>query len=90
MSPGLSSAWESATYLNNISNVRRYTQSFGNTNYTVNDTLWALFVQDDYRLRRHLMVHMGVRYEQQTITDSGKDWRKCVFHIVSTGQGVEG
>ncbi len=40
---------ESSAYLNNINNVRTYTQSYGNANYTVDDTLWALFVQDDYK-----------------------------------------
>ena len=38
---------ESPAYLDNIANVRTYTQSYGNANYTVNDTLWAVFVQDD-------------------------------------------
>ncbi len=33
----------------NIANVKTYTQSYGNANYTVNDTLWSLFVQDDYQ-----------------------------------------
>ncbi len=61
---------ESPTYLNNISNVQTYTQSYGNGNYTVNDTLWALFVQDDYRVRKDLTINLGLRYEQQTFTDS--------------------
>src|SRR5581483_1742898 len=32
---------ESPAYLNNIANVRTYTQSYGNALYTVDDTLWA-------------------------------------------------
>ncbi len=61
---------ESPAYLNNINNVRTYTQSYGNANYIVNDTLWSLFAQDDYRIRPDLAVNLGLRYEQQTFTDS--------------------
>ncbi len=60
------------SYLNDINNVQSYTQSYGNANYTVDDTLWALFVQDDYHLRSDLTVNLGLRYERQTFTDSNK------------------
>ena len=65
---------ESPAYLNNIANVRSYTQSYGNANYTVDDTLWALFVQDDYHVRTDLTINLGLRYEQQTFTDARKDF----------------
>jgi hypothetical protein len=63
---------ESSTYLDNISNVKTYTQSYGNAAYTVNDVLWSLFAQDDYKLRPDLTVNLGLRYERQTFTDFKK------------------
>jgi len=65
---------ESPAYLDNIGNVQSYTQSYGNASYTVNDALWALFVQDDYHVRPDLTINLGLRYEQQTFTDSRKDF----------------
>jgi hypothetical protein len=65
---------ESAAYLDNIANVKSYTQSYGNASYTVDDTLWALFVQDDYHVRKDLTINLGLRYEQQTFTDARKDF----------------
>ncbi len=65
---------ESQAFLGNIANVKSYTQSYGNANYTVDDTLWALFVQDDIRLRPDLTVNLGLRYEQQTFADSRADF----------------
>jgi hypothetical protein len=50
--------------LNNISNVARYSQSYGNASYAVDDTLWALFAQDNWKIR-HDFTLIWVRYEQR-------------------------
>src|SRR5580698_2925202 len=65
---------ESPAFLDDISNVQKYTQSFGNANYTVDDTLWSLFMQDDYHVRPDLTLNLGLRYERQTFADSNKDF----------------
>jgi hypothetical protein len=65
---------ESSAYLNNIDNVQTYTQSYGNAVYTVNDFLWALFLQDDFEVSNRLTLNLGLRYEQQTFTDSRNDF----------------
>jgi hypothetical protein len=80
---------ESAAYLNDITNVKSYTQSYGNGNYTVDDTLWALFVQDDIRLRSNFNLNLGLRYERQTFTDSTKDFAPRIgFTWSPRGDGV--
>ena len=89
---------ESSAYLDNIANVQSYTQSYGNANYTVNDTLWSLFVQDDYHVRKDLTVNLGLRYEQQTFTDSrlafaprvgfAYDWRGQGNTVIRGGFGI--
>ncbi len=61
---------ESAAYLNNLANVANYQQSYGNANYLVDDQLWAVFAQDDYRASRRLTLNAGLRYERQTLTDA--------------------
>ncbi|HKW17495.1 MAG TPA: carboxypeptidase regulatory-like domain-containing protein [Terriglobales bacterium] len=80
---------ESPAFLNDINNVKSYTQSYGNSSYTVDDTLWALFVQDDVRLRSNVTVNLGLRYERQTFTDSTKDFAPRIgFTWNPGGHGV--
>lgn len=67
-------ACESQAYLGNIANVASYTQSYGNATYTVDDTLWSAFVQDDIRVTQTLTLNAGLRYERQTFTDATKDF----------------
>jgi hypothetical protein len=79
------------TYLQDIANVKSYTQSFGNGSYTVDDTLWALFVQDDFRIRPDLTVNLGLRYEQQTFTDAVKNFAPRVgfsYNLRGAGNSV--
>lgn len=89
---------ESSAYLDNIGNVRTYTQSYGNAQYTVNDVLWSGFVQDDYRVRPDLTVNLGLRYERQTFTDFNKgfaprvgfsyNWRGDGRTVIRGGFGI--
>jgi hypothetical protein len=61
---------ENSSYLNNIKNVANYQQSFGNQNYTVDDQLFGIFAQDDYRVGPRLTFNLGLRYEHQTFTNA--------------------
>jgi hypothetical protein len=49
--------------------VSSFTQSFGNQNYNIRETLWNLFLQDNWNLRPGLTLDLGLRYEGQTFTD---------------------
>jgi hypothetical protein len=64
------SVCESSAYLNDITKVANYQQSFGNQNYTVDDQLVGIFAQDNYRASRRLTVNAGLRYERQTFTNA--------------------
>lgn len=64
---------ESPAYLDNIANVQSYTQSFGNANYLVDDTLAGVFVQWDTHPSSDLTLNLGLRYELQTFTDARSD-----------------
>lgn len=74
---------ESQAYLGDISNVKSYTQSYGNADYTVDDTLWALFAQDEIRVRSSFNLNLGLRYQRQSFTDSTKDFSPRVGFVWS-------
>lgn len=80
---------ESSAYLDNIANVQSYTQSFGNANYLVNDTLAAVFAQENTRLTPDFTLNVGLRYELQTFTDSRLDFAPRVgFAYNMAGHGT--
>jgi len=71
--PGSVAYCESAVYLDNIANVQSYTQSYGNADYVVDDTLAGVFAQEDLHPISDLTVNLGLRYELQSFTDSRAD-----------------
>jgi hypothetical protein len=75
---------ESSAYLNNIANVANYQQSYGNASYVVDDQLWALFAQDDYRVSHKLTLNLGVRYERQTLTNAKLNFAPRVGFVYDT------
>ena len=46
-----------------------FTQSFGNQNYHLTDTLYGVFAQDNWRLLPNLTVNLGLRWDGETFTD---------------------
>ncbi len=79
---------ESAAYLDDLSNVQKYTQSYGDANYSVKDVLWGAFVQDNFRATQNLTLNLGLRYEQQRFTDARADFALRIgMSYDPTGQG---
>src|SRR5262249_13494354 len=59
-----------------LADVQNYTQpiNFGISSYELAQWLLATFVQDSIRVRPDLTIDAGLRYDQQTLTDSTKDF----------------
>ena len=59
-----------------LADVQNYTQpiNFGISSYKLKQWLWAGFVQDSIHVRRDLTLDLGLRYDQQTLTDAAKDF----------------
>jgi hypothetical protein len=85
---GTTAYCESAAYLSNIANLQSYTQSYGNANYVVDDTLAGVFAQWDVHPTSDLTLNAGLRYELQTFTDARKNFAPRVgFAYDLNGQG---
>jgi Carboxypeptidase regulatory-like domain len=59
-----------------LADVQSYTQpiNFGISTYKLTQWLYTGFVQDSIHLRRDLTIDLGLRYDQQTLTDATKDF----------------
>jgi TonB dependent receptor-like, beta-barrel len=57
-----------------INDVSQFTQSFGNASYNVRETLWDLFVQDNFTVTSRLNLDLGLRYERETFTDATRNF----------------
>jgi outer membrane receptor protein involved in Fe transport len=82
---------ENSAYLNNIKNAANYQQSFGNQNYTVDDQLFGIFAQDDYRAGPRVTINLGLRYERQTFTNAKLNFAPrmgSVYDVFGTGNTI--
>ena len=59
-----------------LADVQRYSEpvSYGISTYEMKQWLWAMFVQDRFRVGDQLTIDAGLRYDRQTLTDSTKDF----------------
>ena len=58
-----------------LTDMTRYQQSFnfGDATYSLNEWVYALFVQDHYRVHSDLTLDLGLRYDRQTFSDGTKN-----------------
>lgn len=55
------------------SRVLRYRQNFG-TNTIQNNTYYGIFLQDEWRFNKALILNMGVRYERETVVKDSNNF----------------
>ena len=73
-----------------------FTQSFGNATYNIKETLYGLFVQDNWSLRPNLTLNLGLRYDGQTFTSQyamfspriGAAWQIQPDTVIRAGYGI--
>ena len=50
-----------------------FRQAFGPTHFTFDEEVYGLYAQDDWRVREHLTLNLGARYEYNTFTPDDSD-----------------
>jgi Carboxypeptidase regulatory-like domain/TonB dependent receptor-like, beta-barrel len=73
-----------------------FTQSFGDASYNVKETLYGMFVQDNWSVRPNLTLSLGLRYDGQTFTSQytmfsprvGLIWQVQPNTVVRAGYGI--
>src|SRR6516162_8063365 len=73
-----------------------FTQSFGNATYNVKETLYGMFVQDNWAVRPNLSLSLGLRYDGQTFTGqyalfsprAGLAWHIQPDTVIRAGYGI--
>jgi hypothetical protein len=77
--------------------VSSFTQSFGNQNYNIKETLFGLFAQDNWSILPNLNINLGLRWDGQTFTGQnalfsprvGLAWRLPNSNtVVRAGYGI--
>jgi hypothetical protein len=59
-----------------LNDVQNYTEpiSYGVTSYELSQWMSAVFIQDSYRVRNDLTLDLGLRYDNQTLTDANANF----------------
>ena len=66
-----------------------FRQAFGPTHFTFDEEVYGLYAQDDWRVRDHLTLNLGARYEYNTFTpdDTNNVAPRLGFAWDATGDG---